>query len=162
MLDITRDAHARRTRVKAAGAAVGEGSGTMPEHVSEVTAAGVARLAGVGRAAVSNWRRRHDDFPKPVGGTETSPTFELTAVEHWLRDQGKLAVVPLHERVWQQAENHPAGTPYALRVAGSLLLLIRERPEVSRGYVDSSDAELARRLPADMDAALTARFGAGH
>src|SRR5882757_11495571 len=95
-----------------------EGVGRVQDNATEVTAAGVARLAGVGRAAVSNWRRRHDDFPKPVGGTETSPTFELTAVERWLRDQGKLAVVPLHERVWQQAENHPAGTPYALRVAG--------------------------------------------
>ncbi|WP_329132657.1 N-6 DNA methylase [Streptomyces sp. NBC_01476] len=134
----------------------------MTEQVSEVTAAGIARLAGVGRAAVSNWRRRHGDFPKPVGGTETSPTFELTAVERWLHDQGKLAVVPLHERVWQQADNHPGGTPYALRVAGSLLMLIRERPLVSRTYVDSSDAELAARLPADMAAALTARLGAQH
>lgn len=83
----------------------------MPENSSEVTAAGIARLAGVGRAAVSNWRRRHGDFPKPVGGTETSPTFRLTAVERWLRDQGKLAAVPLRERVWQQADSHPAGTP---------------------------------------------------
>ncbi|MFF5186442.1 helix-turn-helix transcriptional regulator [Streptomyces sp. NPDC000345] len=30
-----------------------------------VSLAGVATLAGVTRAAVSNWRRRHD-FPKPV------------------------------------------------------------------------------------------------
>ena len=25
----------------------------------------VAGLAGVGRAAVANWRKRHDDFPRP-------------------------------------------------------------------------------------------------
>lgn len=71
----------------------------MPEEnaaeatAAEVTAAEVARLAGVGRAAVSNWRRRHADFPKPVGGTETSPSFSLDEVEHWLRAQGKLAEI---------------------------------------------------------------------
>ena len=37
----------------------------MPEDAT-VTAADIARLAGVGRAAVSNWRRRHPDFPRPV------------------------------------------------------------------------------------------------
>ncbi|WP_328913850.1 MULTISPECIES: N-6 DNA methylase [unclassified Streptomyces] len=134
----------------------------MPENSSEVTAAGIARLAGVGRAAVSNWRRRHGDFPKPVGGTETSPTFRLTAVERWLRDQGKLAAVPLRERVWQQADSHPAGTPAALRLAGSLLLLIRERPEISVSYIGTSDAELAARLPADLTSALNGRLGTGH
>lgn len=65
----------------------------MQHNATEVTAAGIARLAGVGRAAVSNWRRRHADFPKPVGGTETSPSFALAEVESWLRDQGKLAEV---------------------------------------------------------------------
>ncbi|MFJ1825446.1 SAM-dependent methyltransferase, partial [Streptomyces sp. NPDC088178] len=79
----------------------GSGRQSVPENSTEVTAAGIARLAGVGRAAVSNWRRRHADFPKPVGGTETSPSFALREVEQWLRDQGKLAEVPLRERVWQ-------------------------------------------------------------
>src|SRR5438046_761868 len=41
-----------------------------------LTASGIARLANVGRAAVSNWRRRHADFPTPVGGTPTSPLFD--------------------------------------------------------------------------------------
>ncbi|MDX3074847.1 N-6 DNA methylase [Streptomyces sp. MI02-7b] len=100
----------------------------MPENAAEVTAAGIARLAGVGRAAVSNWRRRHADFPKPVGGTDTSPAFDLGEVERWLRDQGKLAEVPLRERVWQRAEAHPAGTATALRQAGAVLLLVREHP----------------------------------
>ncbi|WP_431962834.1 N-6 DNA methylase [Actinacidiphila sp. bgisy160] len=100
----------------------------MPENASEVTAAGIARLAGVGRAAVSNWRRRHADFPKPVGGTDTSPAFALSEVESWLRAQGKLAEVPLRERVWQRAESHPVGTAAALRQAGAVCLLVRERP----------------------------------
>jgi SAM-dependent methyltransferase/predicted DNA-binding transcriptional regulator AlpA len=55
-----------------------------------VTAAEVARLAGVGRAAVSNWRRRYADFPEPAQGTAASPRFRLAEVERWLREQGKL------------------------------------------------------------------------
>ena len=49
----------------------------------------IARLGGVGRAAVSNWRRRHDDFPEPVAGTASSPRFALTEVEAWLRRNGR-------------------------------------------------------------------------
>jgi hypothetical protein len=45
-----------------------------------VTLAEIARIAGVGRAAVSNWRRRYDNFPSPVGGTDTSPQFSLPQV----------------------------------------------------------------------------------
>ncbi|GII31102.1 HsdM family class I SAM-dependent methyltransferase [Planotetraspora mira] len=67
-----------------------------------VSATDIARLAGVGRAAVSNWRRRHPDFPQPVGGTPISPVFALPEVETWLRDQGKLRELPVEEWAWQQ------------------------------------------------------------
>ncbi|POX38277.1 SAM-dependent methyltransferase [Streptomyces sp. Ru73] len=128
-----------------------------------MTAAGIARLAGVGRAAVSNWRRRHADFPKPVGGTEASPAFALTAVEQWLREQGKLAEVPLRERVWQQVAGHPAGAATALRHVGAVLLLVRDRPAVWRGLARASDdAELTGLLPPALDTVLTARLGPAH
>ncbi len=55
----------------------------------EMTAAAIARLAGVGRAAVSNWRRRYPEFPRPVGGSSTSPTFDRAEVEAWLKATGK-------------------------------------------------------------------------
>ncbi|MET0237007.1 MAG: N-6 DNA methylase [Kibdelosporangium sp.] len=71
-----------------------------------VTAADIARLAGVGRAAVSNWRRRYEDFPVPVGGTPNSPLFTLAEVERWLREQGKLQAVSPWERLWQLLEAH--------------------------------------------------------
>ena len=54
----------------------------------QVTAAGIARRAGVGRAAVSNWRKRHAEFPKPVSGG-ASPVFSWVEVERWLVDTGK-------------------------------------------------------------------------
>lgn len=59
------------------------------EEREDITAAAIARLAGVGRSAVANWRKRYPDFPKPVGGSSTSPTFDQAAVEAWLRDTGK-------------------------------------------------------------------------
>jgi N-6 DNA methylase len=54
-----------------------------------VTAADIARLAGVGRAAVSNWRKRHADFPAQVAGTTASPEFDLAEVTLWLAAHGK-------------------------------------------------------------------------
>jgi SAM-dependent methyltransferase len=78
---------------------------TMAGDEATVTAADIARMVGVGRAAVSNWRRRYEDFPAPVGGTATSPTFSLQAVEEWLLHQGKVEEVPLRERAWQQIRN---------------------------------------------------------
>ncbi|MDI6097256.1 hypothetical protein QLQ12_01355 [Actinoplanes sp. NEAU-A12] len=55
----------------------------------ELTAVEIARLADVGRAAVSNWRKRHADFPQPVGGSANSPTFSRREVEQWLAANGR-------------------------------------------------------------------------
>jgi hypothetical protein len=133
------------------------------DRSAEVTAAGIARLAGVGRAAVSNWRRRHADFPKPVGGTETSPSFALSDIERWLREQGKLADVPPSERVWQQIVGHPSGAVGALRQAGAVLLLVRDRPTAWRQLRGASDdTHLTGVLPAMLDSVLTARLGDDH
>ncbi|MEU3606067.1 N-6 DNA methylase [Streptomyces sp. NPDC035033] len=71
-----------------------------------LTLAGIARLAGVGRAAVSNWRRRHDDFPVPVGGTDASPQFSLDGVEAWLIRHGKVDESSAGwERLWPRVED---------------------------------------------------------
>ncbi len=132
----------------------------MQDNATEVTAAGIARLAGVGRAAVSNWRRRHADFPKPVGGTETSPSFALADIESWLREQGKLAEVPLRERVWQQLVGHPEGPVTALVYAGCALLLIQERPTVWLDASAGSDERMAAMLPGALEGVIVPRFGA--
>lgn len=128
----------------------------------EVTAAEIARLAGVGRAAVSNWRRRHADFPRPVGGTDTSPSFALTEVTDWLRAQGKLAEVPLRERVWQYVAAHPSGSVAALVTAGSALLLVRDRPMEWLEASAVSDARMATLLEPAVDRVLALRFGPAH
>ncbi|MFI5762035.1 N-6 DNA methylase [Streptomyces sp. NPDC051563] len=128
----------------------------------EVTAAGIARLAGVGRAAVSNWRRRHGDFPRPVGGTEASPSFALAQVTDWLRAQGKLAEVPLRERVWQYVAAHPGGSVAALVRAGSALLLVRDRPREWLEASAVSDERMAILLAPALDRVLALRFGPAH
>ncbi|MDA3647120.1 SAM-dependent methyltransferase [Saccharopolyspora indica] len=71
-----------------------------------VTAAEIARLADVGRAAVSNWRRRHADFPKPVSGAGSNPAFRLGEVRNWLHQQGKLAEVSPGKALWRAVDVH--------------------------------------------------------
>ena len=93
-----------------------------------VTAAEIARLVGVGRAAVSNWRKRHTDFPPPVGGTAASPEFDLATVEGWLQAQGKLPGLSAADRLWRHlaaATDNPAA---ALAAVGARLLA-RQRGE---------------------------------
>jgi SAM-dependent methyltransferase len=69
-----------------------------------VSLAEIARIAGVGRAAVSNWRRRHDTFPTRIGGTDVSPQFSLAEVEQWLTDNGKLKDLGRREFLWPRFE----------------------------------------------------------
>ncbi|WP_089247967.1 N-6 DNA methylase [Asanoa hainanensis] len=93
----------------------------MPDN-AKVTATEIARLAGVGRAAVSNWRKRHTDFPEPVGGTASSPEFDLTQVEEWLRDQGKLPEVSVEDRAWARLAATGSDIAANLGAVGELLL----------------------------------------
>lgn len=77
----------------------------MGERPVVVTLAEIARIAGVGRAAVSNWRRRHDTFPAPISGTDSSPQFSLSQVEEWLRQNNKLkSPTGSLERLWPAYE----------------------------------------------------------
>ncbi|MFJ3422011.1 hypothetical protein ACIPN8_37370 [Streptomyces sp. NPDC086082] len=58
-------------------------------HPDEVNLSQIARMAGVGRAAAVNWRRRHGGL-NTTGCTQESPTFSRAAAEQWLRALGKL------------------------------------------------------------------------
>lgn len=66
-----------------------------------VTGSEIARLAGVTRAAVSNWRRRYDDFPAPTGGSVNSPLFDLAEVKTWLDKQRKGQDLSEEVQLWQ-------------------------------------------------------------
>lgn len=119
-----------------------------------VTAAEIGRIAGVSRAAVSNWRKRHDDFPKPVGGTTTSPSFSLAEVEAWLRAKRELEEVRPEEQLWQRirAASEELNLAEVMGDVSLLLLCLHRVPSawLNVAYREGSDFdnELAKAVRA--------------
>ncbi|RSN31733.1 SAM-dependent methyltransferase [Amycolatopsis sp. WAC 01416] len=66
-----------------------------------VTAAEIAKLAGVTRAAVSNWRKRYPDFPEPASGAGGRALYALSEIDLWLGTHGKRDDVSAEVLVWQ-------------------------------------------------------------
>ncbi|SDH28426.1 N-6 DNA Methylase [Sinosporangium album] len=118
----------------------------------QLTAADVARLAGVGRAAVSNWRRRHEDFPQPAGGTATSPSFSYAEVKHWLRTHAEGKTFPADEWLWQELRLVTEDEDLADRITaiGVFLLFLQRRPAAWKSLARADDDALARDLPAQV------------
>lgn len=118
---------------------------TSPQTVP-VTLAEVARLAGVGRAAVSNWRRRHESFPVRIGGTDASPLFSLDGVEQWLRANDKLKESGERELLWPRFEALGSREDSGLAIAE---VGRRMRAARSGGKKEHRLSEAARELVAD-------------
>jgi type I restriction-modification system DNA methylase subunit len=118
----------------------------------EVSAADIARIARVRPSAVSNWRRRHDDFPRPVSGSDSSPRFDLAAVEAWLRAQGRMPEISADERLWQAFESARGVMPTgdALVAAGLLLYYLHRHPGTPVPY----DSAGVRRVLDEAEHAL--------
>lgn len=55
-----------------------------------VGAAEIAKRLDVLRDTVHLWRRRHDDFPKPVAELEQALVWNWPDVEAWARATGRL------------------------------------------------------------------------
>ncbi|MFD6281395.1 N-6 DNA methylase [Streptomyces sp. NPDC060209] len=128
-------------------------------HTSDslVTAAEIARQAGVTRAAVSNWRRRYDDFPTPTTDSTSSPLFALSDVRAWLAKQHKGQEMSAEVRLWQQLRGaYGDDTVRGLSVVAELLSHSgKNAPAVLKALVDELTADLP---PADLLAALTSRY----
>lgn len=61
----------------------------------------IADIAGVGRNAVSNWRKRHSDFPTPAVETPSGLLFDVGSVERWLIENGKISTrIPAPNLLW--------------------------------------------------------------
>ncbi|MDW8804197.1 N-6 DNA methylase [Streptomyces scabiei] len=116
-----------------------------------VTGAEIARLAGVTRAAVSNWRRRYDDFPVPAGGGVNSPLFDLAEVQTWLDSQRKGQHVSAEVQLWQ-ALRGAYGDEMVGALADVAQLLAHADAEVPAGLPDEA-VRLARDLAAQGSAA---------
>ncbi|GAA0917566.1 N-6 DNA methylase [Nonomuraea longicatena] len=100
-----------------------------------VNAVDIARMADVGRAAVSNWRKRFDDFPQPAGGTASSPAFSLSEVERWLRDHGRYVEVSPLERLWQRLRSSTDDLRLGEAVTHVGAVLLGERPKLDNALV---------------------------
>ncbi|MDQ0809998.1 putative RNA methylase [Streptomyces sp. B3I7] len=125
----------------------------MPEQPSaQVTAAEISRIAGVTRATVSNWRRRHEDFPEPSGGTESSPLYDLQAVRAWLASRGHASAASPAEELRTTLRLHGGDGGDASGTAELLLLVLaaaRHSPDDLAAAVRLPDADLAARAERD-------------
>lgn len=115
---------------------------------SLLTGAEIARLAGVTRAAVSNWRRRYSDFPAPVEGGANTPLFSLTEVRSWLAEQQKGVDLSDDVRLWQ-ALRSTFGDDIVAGIADVARLLAHD----DASTLDDDLAELATRVAAKEPAA---------
>ncbi|MFI0877664.1 N-6 DNA methylase [Streptomyces parvus] len=114
----------------------------MPHPSAQVTAAEISRIAGVTRATVSNWRRRHDDFPTPTGGNESSPLYDLTAVRAWLATRGHAAATNALEELRTTLRLHPRGSVVVAKLLPLVLAAARRAPDELTALAELPDAEL--------------------
>lgn len=134
-----------------------------PNAEALVTAAEIARVAGVTRAAVSNWRRRHDDFPAPATGSTSSPLFSLAEVQVWLDKQRKGRQLSGEVRLWQHLRGvYGDNMIRGLTTVAEMLVGTASAEDtgagadpVLRDLVDELTAEVT---PAELLANLTARY----
>ncbi|WP_314223797.1 N-6 DNA methylase [Streptomyces zaehneri] len=80
-----------------------------------VSRSDIARMAGVRRPAVTNWERRHPDFPVPLAPDPGDPTPEVFRAEEVLR---WLSGRPIPSNALQSGE--PAGATYGDRFRSAL------------------------------------------
>jgi len=115
-----------------------------------VTAAEIARLAGVTRATVSNWRRRHPDFPAPTGGTDSSPAYDLGAVQAWLATRTPSpGAAPLTEL--RTVLRAGPGSLMEATLAAALTTIQQAADVVPRDLLELPDEQLAARITGLLD-----------
>lgn len=110
----------------------------------------VADVAGVSRPVVSNWRKRHTDFPTAVAGTEANPLFERDAVLAWLRSRGQdIEQETVGSRMWS-ALNSTRGR-ISMEDAADLVVLLSTLKCAS----ESAFEEVARLNSTEQGSALS-------
>ncbi|MBT2526003.1 N-6 DNA methylase [Streptomyces sp. ISL-99] len=122
-----------------------------------MTAAEISRIAGVTRATVSNWRRRHNDFPVPTGGTESSPLYDLEAVQSWLEKRGQTSAGTPSEELRTALRLHGAASGVAARLIPLVLAASRRSTDELTALADLPDSEVithADRVTADVGNSL--------
>ncbi|MFF1357382.1 N-6 DNA methylase [Streptomyces sp. NPDC058297] len=133
----------------------------MPQPSAQVTAAEISRIAGVTRATVSNWRRRHDDFPAPCGGTESSPLYDLETVRAWLASRGQTTAASPLEELRTTLRLYSGGISGLANLLPLVPATARRTPEELTSLAELPDAELAARAEGDAAALADAVPDAG-
>ncbi|WP_189243586.1 N-6 DNA methylase [Planobispora rosea] len=122
----------------------------MSQQPEQLTAAGISRLAGVTRATVSNWRRRHADFPLPSGGTEANPTYDRVAVEAWLAARGQLPERSPMDELRAELRGLPREVT-ADHLSAFLLAVARMDGAARRKLIGLSDEEFLARIQGPLE-----------
>ncbi|MEV6050835.1 N-6 DNA methylase [Streptomyces sp. NPDC052107] len=140
----------------------------MPQSSAQVTAAEISRIAGVTRATVSNWRRRHEDFPAPSGGTDSSPLYDLESVRAWLASRGHVSAASPSEELRTTLRLHAQSSGSTPDLLLLVLAAASHSAEELTAAAQASDADLVARAERDAVAAADAvpaanpvRFAAG-
>lgn len=109
----------------------------------------IADIVGVNRPVVSNWRKRHADFPSAVAGTEAKPLFTRGDVLVWLRRRGhKVEEGDAGDRLWSALNAIRDQAP--LDDAADFVLLLATLKRVKPGMFDG----VAREHPAEQSGKL--------
>src|SRR5437588_6342159 len=89
----------------------------------------IARLAGVSRNVVANWRTRHSDFPTPAAEPTAGPVFRRDDVAEWLAkrrpEKAKIQPLGIEAQLWKAADalrNNMDAAEYKHVVLGLIFL----------------------------------------
>lgn len=76
----------------------------------------IAELAGVTPSAVSNWRKRHADFPLPLVELRTGPLWARADIEAWIAgrsvdeaERTRVAIAQMESRLATLRSRLPTG-----------------------------------------------------
>ena len=129
---------------------------TPPDAPDEdlVTITEISKIVGAARPTVSNWKRRHEDFPEPAGKGAKGPLFRRTEILHWLTVNDKLphASAPSSDRAgssagrtaWRNALDRLRGRMAWPQLVSTALAVLAERPAPDHGsLLDTPPDDLA-------------------
>ncbi len=123
-------------------------SPARPEPQGLLSPTDIARITNRTPGAVSNWRRRADDFPQPVAGTPTRPLFDRADIETWL-NRNSIEIKPDHgETEIFAALNHLRGEiPVDTTIGLILSIAVARKLAMSTPETQAIWADLAREAP---------------
>lgn len=113
---------------------------------SLLSPANIAELASVSRPVVSNWRRRYDDFPDPVGGTDARPLFSREDIITWLTNRNhQINTGNTVAAIWASV-NTLRGQLSSDDVETLVLLLLAARQYLPDTFEDIEEADEKSRI----------------